>query len=184
MTYTEDLPGLGHFRLRPVDPARDADTIHEWVTQPRAEFWGMTGHSRDDVREIYEFLDGLDTHHAYLMTVNDRPVGIFQTYQPAADPIGEHYPVRDGDFGIHLFMAPASAQQGEIKDFTGRVFSALMRFVQVEPGHRRIVIEPDVRNERSLRRWKRLGFAFGERVELPHKVAQMAYLDLRPTPAK
>ena len=34
-------------------------------------------------------------------------IGVFQTYEPAADPIGEHYPVREGDFGIHLFLAPA-----------------------------------------------------------------------------
>lgn len=173
--YQEELPGLGRFELRRLDPRGDLDTVHGWVTEPRAEFWGMTGHSRDDVREIYEFLDGLDTHHAYLMVLDGRPVGIFQTYEPAADPIGEHYPVRDGDFGIHLFLAPA--ERGEISDFTGTLAGALLRFVFAVPDRRRVVVEPDARNDRALRRWKRLGFVFGEQVQLPHKVAQMAYLE-------
>jgi len=133
----------------------------------------MTGHSRRQVRETYEFIDELESHHAYLMELAGEPVGIFQTYEPAADPIRDHYPVRDGDFGIHLFLAPAETPT---PGFTGSVFGALLRFVFAEPSRRRIVIEPDVRNEKALRRWERLGFAFGEQVEMPHKTAQLAFL--------
>ena len=137
----------------------------------------MTGHARYQVQEIYEFIDGLDTHHAYVMVLESTPVGIFQTYEPAADPIGEYYPVRDGDFGIHLFLAPARTR---IPGFTGAVFDALRRFVFAEPSRQRIVIEPDARNEGALRRWQRLGFEFGDRVELPHKTAQLAFLSRLP----
>jgi hypothetical protein len=172
--HVEELPGLGRFALVPLDPDRHLDVVHDWVTQPRAEFWGMTGKSRAEVREIYAFLAGLETHHAYVMTLDGEPVGIFQTYEPDADPIGEYYPVRDGDAGIHLFLAPA---EPPVPGFTGAVAGALFRFVFAVPSRRRIVIEPDARNERALRRWERLGFTFGERVELPHKPAQMAYLE-------
>jgi RimJ/RimL family protein N-acetyltransferase len=172
--YAEELPGLGRFTLRRLDPAADADLIHRWVTEPRAEFWGMTDHTRDDVREIYEFVEGLDTHHAYMMSLDHRPIGIFQTYEPAADPIGEHYPVRAGDHGIHLFLARADPV---VPGFTGAVAGALVRYVFRVPERKRIIVEPDARNERALRRWKRLGFVFGERVELPHKTAQLAFLD-------
>jgi RimJ/RimL family protein N-acetyltransferase len=172
--HAEELPGLGRFTLDRLDPAADADLIHGWVTEPRAEFWGMTDHTRADVQEIYEFVDGLSTHHAYLMRVDGRPVGIFQTYEPDADPIGEHYPVRPGDFGIHLFLAEPDPV---VPGFTGAVAGALVRFVFQVPGRKRIIVEPDARNERALRRWKRLGFVFGEQVRLPHKVAQLAFLD-------
>ncbi|MEU8301554.1 GNAT family N-acetyltransferase [Micromonospora sp. NPDC048909] len=172
--YTEELPGLGRFALVPLDPTEHLDTVYVWVTQPRAEFWGMTGYTRDEVREVYEFVDGLTTHHAYLMLLDEVPAGIFQTYEPAADPIGEFYPVRDGDFGIHLFMAPAAR---EIPGFTGAIAGALTRFVFQEPGRRRIVVEPDARNERALRRWKRLGFTFGAVVQTPQKPAQLAFLE-------
>ena len=170
-----DLPGLGTLELVRLDPRAHLDTVHGWVTEPRAEFWGMTSYSRDEVREVYEFLDGLDTHHAYLMELDGRPIGIFQAYEPAHDPIGEFYPVRDGDFGIHLFLAPA---EREIPDFTGTVWAALLDFVLQVPSRHRIVIEPDARNDRALHRWKRLGFVFDAQVTLPHKTAQLAFLTL------
>ena len=172
--YAEELTGLGTFQLLPLDPAAHGDLVYEWVSQPRARFWGMTTHSRAEVREIYAFLDGLTTHHAYLMVLAGVPVGIFQTYEPAADPIGEHYPVRDGDFGIHLFLAPADPP---VAGFTGAVAGALLRFAFGHEGTKRIVVEPDVRNERALARWRRLGFVFGDRVTTAEKTAQLAFLD-------
>lgn len=174
MIFSEDLPGLGRFTLTRLDPAADAALVHRWVTEPRAEFWGMTDHTLDDVREVYGFVDGLDTHHAYLMRLDDVPCGIFQTYEPAADPIGAYYDVRAGDYGIHLFLAPATTP---VPGFTGAVAGALVRFVFADPSRTRIVVEPDARNERALKRWKRLGFEFGDRVRTEHKVAQLAFLE-------
>ena len=100
------------------------------------------------------------------MRLSGKPVGIFQTYEPAADPIGEHYPVRDGDFGIHLFLAPA---EPPVPGFTGAVAGALLRFAFAHPGTKRIVVEPDARNERALVRWQRLGFVFGDEVVTPRE---------------
>jgi penicillin amidase len=170
----EELPGLGTFRLNRLDPVADLDLVYRWVTEPRAVFWGMTAHSPELVQEIYEFLDGLETHHAYLMRLADTPIGIFQTYEPAADPIGQHYPVREGDFGIHLFLAPADPP---IPGFTAAIACALLRFAFAGPGIRRILVEPDVRNERALARWHRLGFVFDNQVTTPEKTAQLAFLD-------
>ncbi|MEV0717478.1 GNAT family N-acetyltransferase [Asanoa sp. NPDC050611] len=171
--HEEELPGLGTFRLVTLDPARDIDLIYDWVTQPRARFWGMTAHSKELVQEIYEFVDSLETHHAYLMLLDDEPTGIFQTYEPAADPIGAYYPVEDGDFGIHLFLAPAEKPR---PGFTGTLAGALLRFAFAHPGTRRIVVEPDARNERALKRWRRLGFTFGAVVTTEEKTAQLAFL--------
>ncbi|MEV4536400.1 GNAT family N-acetyltransferase [Asanoa sp. NPDC049518] len=170
--YAEDLPGFGAFELVRLDPARDRDLVHGWVSQPRARFWGMTEHSPEVVQEVYEFVDGLETHHAYLMRLAGKPIGIFQTYEPAADPIGEYYEVREGDFGIHLFLAPADPP---VPGFTGAVAVALLRFAFAHPGTKRIVIEPDVRNERALLRWRRLGFVFDAVVTTPEKTAQLAF---------
>ncbi|MDG4823372.1 GNAT family N-acetyltransferase [Asanoa sp. WMMD1127] len=170
--YAEELPGFGAFRLDRVDPTADLDLIHGWVTEPRARFWGMTTYSPAEVHEVYAFLDGLPTHHAYLMRLNGEPIGIFQTYEPAEDPIGAHYPVREGDFGIHLFLAPADPPR---PGFTGAVAAALLRFAFAHPGVQRIVVEPDVRNERALIRWQRLGFEFGDQVTTDDKTAQLAF---------
>jgi RimJ/RimL family protein N-acetyltransferase len=111
------------------------------------------------------------------MALESTPVGSFRRTSRPPDPIGKYYPVRDGDFGIHLFMAPARTR---IPGFTGAVFESLRRLVFAEPSRQRIVIEPDARNEGALRRWQRLGFEFGDRVELPHKTAQLAFLSRLP----
>ena len=161
------------FTLRPVDPVADVDLIHGWVTQPRARFWGMTTYTRDEVGEVYAFLDGLATHHAYLVHRDDVPVAIFQTYEPAHDPVGETYDVQEGDLGCHLFLAPADVPE---PGFTGRLAEFALGVVLADPSVRRIVVEPDVENVASRRRFERLGFTLGAVVELPDKTAQLAFL--------
>lgn len=161
------------FTHRPVDPVADLDLIHGWVSQPRAEFWGMTTHSREEVGEVYAYLHGLTTHHAYLVHRDGVPVAIFQTYDPAHDPVGETYDVQDGDIGCHLFVAPADVPE---PGFTGRLTAHLLAVVLADPAVRRIVVEPDVRNAASIARVERMGLRRGDVVELPDKTAQLAFI--------
>ena len=170
--YDEEIDGLGRVSLVVLDPSRDIPLVHGWVTQPRAVFWGMVNHTIDQVREIYEFIDRLPTHHAYLIGLNDTPVGLFQTYQPEADPVGERYPVQPGDVGVHLFLAPSLRP---VRGFTWAVGKVLGSFVFRDPAARRIVVEPDVRNDRAVRRLQALGFTLGDQIQLPDKRAQLAF---------
>lgn len=164
-------------RVRRLDPAGDAPLVHSWVRDERAGFWGMTDHSEDDVREIYGFVDSLDTHHAYLLAVDGTPVALLQTYEPAEDPVSEVYPVADGDLGIHLLLAPADAPE---PGFTERFIAAVGAVVLRNPDVRRVVVEPDAANSRALGRAGRTGFELGPEVDLEHKRARLAFLD-RPT---
>lgn len=164
------------FTLRPLDPDADLDLVHDWVTQERAVFWGMTDHTREQVREVYAFLASLDTHHAYLVHEgrdgSERSVAIFQTYEPERDPVGEVYDVQPGDLGVHLFVGPGDRVPG----FTGALTRFVVGEVLTDPAVRRIVVEPDVRNERSVARFLREGFVPGPVVDLGHKTAQLAFL--------
>ncbi|MFC3502468.1 GNAT family N-acetyltransferase [Micromonospora krabiensis] len=173
MIYQEKLTGLGVLSLVPVRPDRHAALLHGWVTQPRNSFWGMASHTVDDVREIYAFVDSLPTHHAYLIEIDGEPVGLFQTYQPEADPVGERYPVQAGDVGMHLLLHPGRRYA---RGLTSAVGPALARFLFRDPAARRIVVEPDVRNHFALRRLESEGFTFGDAVDLPDKRAQLAFL--------
>lgn len=171
--YEETLPGLGRLTLVVLDPARDAELVHGWVTQRRAVYWGMLDYSVDEVREVYEFIDGLSTHHAYLIQLDGRPIGLFQTYQPEADPVGERYPVQPGDFGMHLLMAPGKRPP---RGLTETVGAALVRFIFRDPAVQRLVVEPDVRNYLALRRMQLSGFTFDSEIDMPDKRAQLAFL--------
>lgn len=233
---------MPRFTHRPVDPGGDLDLLHTWVTQERARFWGMTDHTREEVGEVYAYLDSLETHHAYLVherldargpstgsgidrgalgvvrgargvspvpepvegpvpelvegrapagsgvgpvpelveghpsrdseVLGAAPVAVFQTYEPEHDPVGEAYDVQPGDLGVHLFVGPGKPRPG----FTGSLVRYLLGVVLEDPSVRRIVVEPDVLNERSVARFRREGFEVGPVVDLGHKTAQLAFL--------
>ncbi|MEV6596296.1 GNAT family N-acetyltransferase [Actinoplanes sp. NPDC051346] len=171
--YQYAVPGLGDLRLIPVEPATHAELIHSWVTQRRATYWGMGDYTVDQVREVYAFLDSLTTHHAYLILVDGTPTGIFQTYEPDADPVGERYTVEPGDIGMHLLLAPGEKRA---RNFTGRVGAALCGYLFQNPAHRRVVVEPDSRNHLALRRMRMSGFTFDTEIDMPGKKAQLAFL--------
>ncbi|MEV1145717.1 GNAT family N-acetyltransferase [Micromonospora sp. NPDC049799] len=173
MTYREAIPGFGELSLVVLDPGAHADLVHGWVTQPRATFWGMGSWTVEQVREIYEFVDGLPTHHAFLIMLDGAPIGLFQSYQPEADPVGERYEVQPGDVGMHLLLAPGDDPP---RGLTTAVAPALFRSLFRDPAARRIVAEPDVRNDRALRRLQREGFTLDEEIDMPDKRARLAFL--------
>ncbi|MFC0602672.1 GNAT family N-acetyltransferase [Streptomyces palmae] len=172
--HERTVPGIGTLRIAPVHPEADLDLIHGWVTQDRARFWGMREHSREQVRDIYAYLDSLDTHHAYLVHRNGEPAALFQTYEPAADPVGEYYEVLPGDIGVHLLVGPAAAPE---RGFTGALLGVLIRFVLADPARRRVLAEPDARNTRAIERLVKAGFVLGPEIDLPEKRARLAFLD-------
>ncbi|MFD4174170.1 GNAT family N-acetyltransferase [Streptomyces anulatus] len=173
--HEQKIEGFGTVRLVPVDPAADAGLLHGWVTEERARFWGMADRTREQVREIYEFVDSLPTHHAYLALRDGVPAALFQTYEPDADPVGECYDVQPGDFGVHLLIAPAEGE-GAVKGYTDALLTAFIAHVFSDPAHLRVVVEPDARNEKAIARMVRIGFELGPEIRKPEKTARLAFL--------
>lgn len=170
-------PGFGAdaplLSLRPVDPLADAELLHGWVSSPRAVFWGMGGLEAETVSAIYAEIAASDSHHAWVLELEDRPLGLLQTYQPHADPIGGAYLPRAGDLGMHLLLAPARRPQPGL---TSALAESLAQFLFADPATRRVVAEPDASNWRAVRRMQRTGFELGPQIRLPDKIAQLAFL--------
>ncbi|MFF4754748.1 GNAT family N-acetyltransferase [Streptomyces sp. NPDC002514] len=184
--HEQRVDGFGTVRVLPLDPRADAAVIHAWVSEERAVFWGMNGLTEDQVAEIYAHLATLDTHHAFLLAKDGEPVALFQTYEPAADRVGECYETRPGDIGIHLLLAPAGPA-GARPGWTAALLSVLTAYVLRGLDRRRIVVDPDVRNEKAVARFLKSGFVAGPAVvlpevdlpdvQVPEKHAQLAFLD-------
>lgn len=176
-----DVGAAGTVTAHVLDPVADLDVLHAWVTRPHAGFWGLGGLTRDELRETYEFVDSLPTHHAYLLRWDDDPVVLLQLYHPEDDPVATAYDVRPGDLGLHFFRGgdgPADLPDGTTTwDVLG---PAVLRFVFAEPGVRRIVVEPDARNRAAVSRMAALGFEPAGQVsfESPQgpKTALLAFL--------
>ena len=183
--HSQHVDGFGTVHVLPLDPESDAGTIHRWVTEERAAFWGMNGLTQAQVTEIYAHMATLDTHHAHLVLRDTEPVALLQTYDPAADRVGDCYDVRPGDIGIHLLLAPAGPDGGR-PGWSSALLGALASYVLLGLDRRRVVVDPDVRNEKAIARFLRQGFVPGPRVVLPEvdipdvflpeKHAQLAFL--------
>lgn len=163
----------GSVRIVPLRPEEDIELIYGWVKEERARFWGMLEHSRETVLEIYQFLDSLETHHAFLALLDGKPVALFQTYEPLHDPVSEAYPARAEDFGMHLLLAPPSQP---VPHFTPRLVSVLLRYMFTDPAIDRVVVEPDARNGKAIRRLRTTCFELGPTIQLADKEAQLAFL--------
>ncbi|ANS66347.1 acetyltransferase [Streptomyces lincolnensis] len=183
--HEQTVDGYGTVRVLPLDAHADAGTVHAWVSEERAAFWGMNGLTRDQVAEIYAHMDTLDTHHAFLLLKDAEPVGLLQTYDPRADRVGECYEVEPGDIGVHLLLAPAGGD-GTRPGWSSALLGAVAGFVLLGLDRRRVVVDPDVRNEKAIARFLKQGFEAGEAVVLPEidipdvylpeKHAQLAFL--------
>ncbi|MDX3458104.1 GNAT family N-acetyltransferase [Streptomyces sp. ME02-8801-2C] len=183
--HEQVVDGFGTVRVLRLDPVADAPVVHGWVSARRAEFWGMNGLGEEQVTEIYGHLDTLDTHHAYLVVKDGTAVALLQTYEPEADRVGECYPVEPGDIGIHLLLAPAGPEGGQ-PGWSAALMAVLARYVLVGLGRKRVVVDPDVDNEKAVARFLRQGFLPGPvvvlpeidlpDVYLPQKRAQLAFL--------
>ncbi|MET7695581.1 GNAT family N-acetyltransferase [Streptomyces sp. NPDC005483] len=183
--HTQTVDGFGTVRVLRLDPHADAATVHAWVREERAVFWGMNGLTQAQVTEIYAHLDTLDTHHAYLLEKDGAPAGLLQTYEPEADRVSECYPVEPGDIGIHLLLQPPG-RHGDRPGWSKALLSAVASYVLLGLDKRRVVVDPDVRNAKAIARFLKQGFVAGDAVVLPEidvpgvylpeKHAQLAFL--------
>ena len=160
------------FHIRPLDAQRDAPTLHRWFIEERAAFWNMRDKSVAEVAAFYEAIADSGHAQAWLGMQQGAPAFLFESYDPAHEEIGEHYDVRAGDLGMHLFVGPAARRA---RGYTRRVFETLMTFLFERLGAQRIVVEPDARNTRIHALNRAMGFVHTKEVAFREKTASLAF---------
>ena len=168
--FYKHIPAVGDFYLRPLRIPEDISLVHSWVTQPYAKYWKMVGFSPEEVESGYrEICQTADVHLGYF---NDKPAFLLETYSPLEDPVGEHYNVLPGDLGMHVLVAPPDEP---IRGFTWSVFKFIMDYMFRDPEIKRIVVEPDIRNEKIHALNIRAGFEYQRVIQLGPKTAHLAF---------
>ncbi|WP_411704806.1 GNAT family N-acetyltransferase [Edaphovirga cremea] len=162
----------GVFTLRRLQLPDDAIFLHQWMTQSYARFWGMLDSTREEVESTYRKLLADDPLAALIGECNGSPAFLMEFYHAQHDAIGEYYQALPGDYGMHLLIAPATVP---VAGFSWQVFSTVMDYMFSLPQVTRVVVEPDVRNEKIHRLNKRAGFIYLHTVDLPHKTAWLAF---------
>ncbi len=162
----------GLLTLRPLNLAQDAPVLHGWMTRPYAHFWGMQNSSVAEVEAFYRDLTAGKPHAALMGDIDGQPRFLIECYPVQDDPLREHYDVQPGDIGMHILLSPA---EKPLPGFSWQVFSAVMEYLFSLPDVRRVVVEPDVRNEKIHTLNKRAGFRYQKQVQLTHKTAWLAF---------
>ena len=157
--------------LVPLDIDRDASHLHRWVTHPKARFWEMGDATLEDVVVAYRQI-GADPHHdAFLGLAAGEPAFLMERYDPAHSELAEHGRWTTGHVGMHVLVAPSDEP---VPGFTRAVFTAVMDFLFSDPAVERVVVEPDVRNDRIAALNAESGFVVHEHVQLSTKVAALS----------
>lgn len=172
-----DLPTpAGRFTLSPVKPDRDLPLIALWMNDPAvAAYWGLDGPPQRTADHVRAQL-ALAHTTPLLARLSGRPIGYWELYRAAADPLAAYYDAEPDDLGVHLLIGEADCRGIGLG---GLLLRALADAAQRQKP-RRLVAEPDVRNTASVRAFARAGFAAAGTLELPDK---RATLMLRPAPA-
>jgi len=175
MNYSKIYEGLGQLTIRPFDLDTDCEFLHEWVNQEYAIFWGLQNSTLEDVHHEYQKLMEPEHYDVFVGTLDGRPIFVMERYDPSQDIIAEFYLPNNQDIGVHIIVAPATSPK--INDFTWHVFLAIMEFVFTDEQVERIIVEPDIRNKKMISLCERIGFVTKQVIELPHKSAQLAFLE-------
>jgi hypothetical protein len=158
--------------MEPVDVERDARLLHAWVTHPRSVFWQMSEASVADVAREYRLIAEAADHDAWLGRVGGEPAFLAETYDPAHSELAGLPELRPGDLGMHVLVAPGDRP---VPGFTRRVFRAVMEHCFADPAVTRVVVEPDVRNERIAVLNAEAGFVVARVVPLAGKDAALSF---------
>ena len=171
VVFEAGLAGGGAASFRALDPAGDLDLVHGWMHQPHVvPFWQLDL-DRDDLA-AYLGRAAADDHQQVLIgSVDGEPVSYWECYWAARDPLAAHYPAEPADQGVHLLIGPPER--------TGRGLGRQLLQAVVawqlgrEPATRRVVAEPDVRNQRMIHVFQQCGFRRAGELELPDKRAAL-----------
>ncbi|UTA48962.1 GNAT family N-acetyltransferase [Simiduia sp. 21SJ11W-1] len=164
------------FSFRPLNPESDSKLIHSWVSQPYASYWGMQHFSEAQVQASYQAMLAEPGRAVFLGCDENCKYGttrfLMERYRVEQDPIADCYTPEASDIGMHLLLAPASTPE---HGFSLAAMQSVMEFLFSDAAIQRVVVEPDVRNEKIHALNKRVGFFHSQRIQLGEKTAYLAH---------
>lgn len=160
--------------IEPLDLDEHLTLAHAWVTHPRSAFWQMQGATPADVEREYRLVEDSPHHHAWLGRVDGVPAFLAETYDPFHSELAGLPELRPGDLGMHVLVAPP---EQPVRGYTRTVFRAVLDHCFADASVRRVVVEPDSRNDKIRALNRAFGFRELRTITLPTKEATLSVLD-------
>lgn len=169
-TVDEDIDREIGFREVSLD--RDLGLLHTWLNSEHVLPYWQQNDPLPVVRDTIAERAADDDQTLYIGSLDHTPMSYWEAYWPSADRIGKYYDAEPTDQGFHVLIGPP--------EYLGRGYAApLMKamtafqFQHRETG--RIVVEPDVRNERMIHVLETCGFEPQREVELSDKTGLLMF---------
>ncbi|MFC6065936.1 GNAT family N-acetyltransferase [Streptomyces ochraceiscleroticus] len=169
--FSRTDPALGEFAVRALDPLKDSELLHSWVTHPKASFWMMQDATLPDVEREYMGIAAAEHHDAYIGLHNGRPAFLMERYDPAHVELVGLYDPQPGDVGMHFLTAPSDTP---VHGFTRAVITTVMAMLFEDPATARVVVEPDVHNKAVHALNEAVGFEIVRQIAKPEKDAYLS----------
>jgi acetyl CoA:N6-hydroxylysine acetyl transferase len=152
--------------FRQVSMKEDLRRLHSWMHEQHViPFWKLNISLKDYADHLQKFLQ--DAHQTLLIGELDGvPMSYWESYWVKGDMIGNYYEFDEYDQGIHLLIGP--------RKFLGKgfIYPLLMTILYKKlriPETKKIIAEPDIRNEKMIHVFKKCGFQPVKEVQLPDK---------------
>ncbi|MEH0152842.1 GNAT family N-acetyltransferase [Limibacter armeniacum] len=171
-SYQNEVPHLGKFTLRPFDLAQDIAWLHEWVNLPYAVYWQLQQTSVTEVYNTYREIDSSPHVCVCVGELNGLTKFLVEFYHASEDRVAAHFDAKEGDYGFHILIGPPDQPQPQ---FTWHVFRTIMDFLFANPEVDRLVVEPDINNDKIHKLNKRAGFQYDKKITFPEKTAYLAF---------
>lgn len=143
--------------FRPLT-AGDLPLLHKWLQREHVRRWWDEGRTYEEVAAHYlPAIEGREPTDLYSILLDDRPVGLIQTYLVSDYPdYAELVQVGAGVAGVDLFVAEEALAGRGLGSEALRAFTRDVVFAR--PETTACVADPDVRNAASVRAFEKAGF--------------------------
>lgn len=170
--FEKNILEIGSIALRPLNFSHDIPILTDWVNQNYAYYWGMQNNTEKQVSDFYHNLECLNPNSVFVGVYQGEITFLLECYRVQDNLIGKYYSAHRDDVGMHILIAPP---QEKIKNFSWGVFQTIMAFIFSDLTVARIIVEPDVRNEKIHKLNLRAGFVYQKILELPTKTAKLGF---------
>ncbi|GGF32065.1 rhizobactin siderophore biosynthesis protein RhbD [Halobacillus andaensis] len=160
--------------FRDFDMEKDFSRIYKWMHQPYViPFWQLNLSKENLKSHMSEAR--IDPHQSlYIGSINGDPMSYWEAYWVQGDVVEKYYEADPFDQGIHLLIGEA--------DYLGRglalpLLRAMVDFQFKWKQTKKVIAEPDHRNEKMIHVFEKCGFKKIKKIELPDKTALLMFCE-------
>ncbi|MBB1387152.1 GNAT family N-acetyltransferase [Pseudoalteromonas sp. SG45-5] len=173
-SFSTTLEHTGKVTIRLLQPT-DMSIICTWLKQPYAHFWGMNTQTEQQMCNAYQDIISNTHHHAYVIEQNNELLALVELYDPAQDSLmTAAYKAQKHDVGMHILLSPNTSPK---RHFSFEMMQCVLQSIFANNAAARVVVEPDIANNKIHTLNKRLGFVHTQHIQLGKKQAYLGFCE-------